>query len=200
MAVEECWGGWERTMEWRRGGQYCIPTLYSMLFRLERAELTAHGWLYKSTSHETPSAPLLGWSFKPTLMHFFFLLGMMWYIFSFLWGSIHSVGEGWVDIFNKSLISSTLTLFWTDLLKSSGTCSAREVELWSRLHRCSTNHKNRLSILPFTQALENQPVTLCYFAGKLQRSNGGGGPGCWTSVDAIRCSPNQWLSEPQMEI
>lgn len=72
MAVEECWGGWERTMERRRGGQYCIPTLNSMLFRLERAELTAHGWLYKSTSHETPSAPLLGWSFKPTLMHFFF--------------------------------------------------------------------------------------------------------------------------------
>lgn len=60
MAVEECWGGWERTMECRRGGQYCIPTLSSMLFRLERAEPNAHGWLYKSTSHETPSAPLLG--------------------------------------------------------------------------------------------------------------------------------------------
>lgn len=114
---------------------------------------------------------------------------MMWYIFSFLWGSIHSVGQGWVDIFNKSLISGTLTLFWTDLLRSSGTCNAREGELWSGLHSCSTNRKNRLSILPLTQALEVQPVTLCYFAWMLQRSDGGGGgPSCWTSVDAIRRS------------
>lgn len=55
-------------------GLNCITTLQTMLLRLERVELNAHGWLYKSTSHERPSAPLLWWSFKPTLMQFFLLL------------------------------------------------------------------------------------------------------------------------------
>lgn len=37
----------------------CITALQTMLHRLERVELNAHGWLYKSTSHDRPSAPLL---------------------------------------------------------------------------------------------------------------------------------------------
>lgn len=40
-------------------GLNCITTLQTMLLRLKRVELNAHGWLYKSTSHERPSAPLL---------------------------------------------------------------------------------------------------------------------------------------------
>lgn len=55
-------------------GLNCITTLQTMLLRLKRVELNAHGWLYKSTSHERPSAPLLWWSFKPTLMQFFLFL------------------------------------------------------------------------------------------------------------------------------
>lgn len=83
----------------------CITTLQTILLRLDRVELNAHGWLYKSTSHERPSAPLLWWSFKPTLMQFFFSSWndvIHWVIFSFLWGSIHSVGQCLqVDICNK---------------------------------------------------------------------------------------------------
>lgn len=37
-----------------------ITILQTVLLRLKRVELNAHGCLYKSTSHETPSAPLLG--------------------------------------------------------------------------------------------------------------------------------------------
>lgn len=103
----------------------------------------------------------------------------MWYIFSFLWGLIHSVGQGWVDIFNKSLISGTLTLFWTDLLRRSGTCSARDVELWRGLHRCSTNHKNWLSILPFTQA---SPLHFAILRESYREVNGGS-----KLLDLCRC-------------
>lgn len=71
-------------------GLNCITTLQTMLLRLERVELNAHGWLYKSTSHERPSAPLLWWSFKPTLMQFFSLLGIMWYT---EWFSLFSVAR-----------------------------------------------------------------------------------------------------------
>lgn len=58
-----CVGMWEKAGEDHREeerGLNCITAWQTALLRLERVELDAHGWLFKSTSHETPSALLLG--------------------------------------------------------------------------------------------------------------------------------------------
>lgn len=106
--------------EEERGLNY-ITALQTMLLRLERVELNAHGRLYKSTSHETPSAPLLGWSFKPTLMQFFLLLEWCDTLSDFLFFSgapFILLASVWrVYVVNKSLISDTLLLFWSGTFK-----------------------------------------------------------------------------------
>lgn len=108
----------------------------------ERSELYYHtpdhaaragaGWswmhmagFYKSTSHERPSAPLLWWSFKPTLMQVFFFSSwndvICWVIFSFLWGLILWFGQCLrEDIFNKvwAWFPMYVRLFWTGMFEA----------------------------------------------------------------------------------
>lgn len=119
---------------------------------------------------------------------------MMWYIFSFLWGTIHSVGRGWVDIFNKSLISGTLTLFWTDLLRSSGTRRRSGAVQWTS--QMFNQSQQSVVNTPFhTAPWQPAPYTL----RESYREVIGGDPSCWTTVDAIGqlqiniCTINNWV-------
>lgn len=59
VGISERVGRNHREEERGRAGLSCITTLQTMLLRLEWVELNAHGCVYKSTSHERPSAPIL---------------------------------------------------------------------------------------------------------------------------------------------